>query len=108
MLGVESQATKMSGQPSLSKSAATAVVADRYPGSPDGSFQASSLGYVRKRAVAVILVKTVRGFRRRSLHPGAAEQKDVRPAVVVVIEKGYATAVGLEDVFLGFNAAVNH
>ena len=37
---------------------------------------------------------------RKSFERGSVHQKNVRPAVVVVIENGYAGSGGLDDVFL--------
>ena len=41
----------------------------------------------------------------QSVEPGAIDQKNVGPAIIVVIEDGDAGAGGLDDVFLGVDAA---
>ena len=46
------------------------------------------------------------GFARGKLvEGGAVHQKNIRPAVVVIIKNGHAGAGGFDDVFFGVDAA---
>ena len=64
-------------------------------------------GHVGKRSVVVVMEE--RGVRRRGLAGErvigrAIDEVDVEPAVVVVVDKAHAGAVGLQDVLFGAGA----
>ena len=62
---------------------------------------------ISESSVVVVVVKVACGGDGGGLHGGAVDEKDVLPAVVVVVEDGYAGACGLEDVALGVDASVD-
>ena len=65
----------------------TPVIADADTASPSTSAQTGLLCHVAKRTVPIIFVKTIRygpGFTIQTL---TAEEKDVEPAIVIVVEK---------------------
>ena len=79
------------------------VVADADAGLPAGARQAGFFGNVGESAVAVVLVKMrCRCFPGRPVRvePGSVGQINVKPSVVVVIEKSQAAAFGFDDVLL--------
>src|SRR5258708_17983855 len=63
--------------------------------------QARFDGDVRKRAVVVIAIKMVGGSFAlgKTRQSCAVHQKNVEPAVVIVVENGGAGAYGCDDVF---------
>ena len=63
------------------------VVADRNAVKIAGAKQACTLSHVGKRAIAVVFIKTIGGFARRIAKPGAGENQDIEPVVVVVVEE---------------------
>ena len=63
--------------------------------------------HVRERAVAVVLVEAIGRARGRALQPRAAQDEQVEPAVVVVVEERHPAPDHLEDVALGVDAAVD-
>src|SRR6516162_6936941 len=63
--------------------------------------QARSHGHIGECAVAIVLVKVVRRLLAfgKVLEPPAIDQKDVEPAVVIVIKEGCTTAgCGKEEI----------
>src|SRR5208282_3866362 len=76
------------------------VIAHTNSRGPARELQAGLFCDVRKRAITIIFVQAVGGTWRRSRHRRATEQKNVHPAVIVVVEKSAATANGFEDVVL--------
>ena len=83
------------------------VVADADTGGPDGALEAGFLRDIREGAVPIIPVKAIAGLRGRAVQTRSAGNEDIEPAVVIVIEKGDAAAVGFEDVLLGVRVAVD-
>ena len=87
--------------------AVVVVVADGDRRRPAGARQAGLRGHVGERAVAIVLVQAVGRAGGRAFEARAAEDEDIQPAVVVVVEEGDAAADGFEDVGLGVGAAVD-
>ena len=85
------------------------IVADANALSPARCGESGLNGHVGECAVMVVSIETIARTLpgRKSFEPGAIYEKNVRPAVVVVIEDGDASACGLDDVFLGIKAAEN-
>src|SRR5277367_4338233 len=83
------------------------VVADADALAPAGRSQAGLFGDVGERAVVIVVVETVGRTLAsgKSFQPRAIYEKNVGPAVVVIIEDGHAAARGLDDVFLGVDTA---
>ena len=69
--------------------------------------QAGLFGNVSEGAIAIIFVEAVGGARRSALEQGPGEEKDIHPAVIVVVNEGAATAVGLQNVFVDLSTTVN-
>jgi hypothetical protein len=65
---------------------------------PSDIDQARLDGDVRECAVAVVLVETIGGAGWGVLKSLAAEDEDVHPSVVVVVEEGAAGCHGLDDI----------
>ena len=85
------------------------VVADANALAPAGCGQTGFGGHVGERAVVIVAIQVIAGtlpggksFERRAIH-----QKNVGPAVVVVVEDRDAGSGGFDDVFLGVDAAEN-
>ncbi len=87
--------------------AVVVVIADRYCRGPADAFQARFFGDVRKGAVTIILVKAVRGPFRRAFQQRSAQDEDIEPAVVVVIDKGAAAADSFNNVGLMVGGSIN-
>src|SRR5262249_49195596 len=83
------------------------VVADADALSPARGIQTGSFSHVCEGSVVVVVIQaTGRPFSRgKSIEFGAIYQKDVGPAIVVVVENGDAVSRGLDDVFLGVDSA---
>ena len=71
--------------------------------------QAGLFRDVRKRPVAIVSVEVVRRLLtfRETFQPPAVDEKQVRPAVVIVVKEGHAAARGLEEIFVGHLAPVD-
>jgi hypothetical protein len=78
--------------------AVVVVVADADAHSPAGIGESGFGGHIGKRAVAVVVIEPVAGARRSAFERTAAEQEDVHPAVVVVVEEGASAAHRFHDV----------
>src|SRR5438034_84477 len=82
-------------------------VAYRDAGLPSRASDTGLLGYVRKRSVAVVLVK-LRGWstaaRPVGVEASAVAQINVQPAVIVVVEESKAATFGFDDERLMFDA----
>ena len=88
--------------------AVVVVVADADAGLPAGARQAGFFGDVGEGAVAIVFVEM--RSRRLAGRPVGVEARavgeiNVEPAVVVVIEKGQAAALGFDDVALVIDRA---
>ena len=83
------------------------VITDRHRRRPARSFEPGLLGHIAERAVAVVVVKTVRGRGGRVVPPDSRQEKDIDPAIVVVVDKGRAGAHGFNNVVFFGDAAVN-
>src|SRR5207247_6623749 len=79
--------------------------ADALP--PSASAHARLLSDVHECAVAAVSIQMAprRGVAGRGFETGAVDEKNVGPAVVVVIQDRDASAGGFEDVVLGVFAA---
>src|SRR5690348_1345896 len=76
------------------------VVADANALSPAGRGQARLGGHIGKSAIVIIVIEAVgRPLAcRETLEPGAIDEKNVGPAVVVVVKNRDAGPGGLNDV----------
>ena len=85
------------------------VVADRHTVSPTAKIQARLRRDVGKRTVMVVVIKPRRmALARPVVFDGrAVNQKNIHPSVVVVVERGGATALGFHNVEL-LPAAASH
>ena len=84
-------------------------IAHAAPLTPSRTHEAGFPGHIGKRPIAVVLKKVIarllpsgKAFEAPSVH-----QKNVEPAVVVVIIEGHAAACGFQQVFVLVLAAVN-
>src|SRR2546430_15719645 len=66
------------------------IVADRNCRRPAGAHESSFRGYVSECAVAIVLVQAIGSIRRRTAEPRAAEDEQVHPAVIIVVDEGDA------------------
>ena len=81
------------------------IVAHGYRGCPTVAHQARLPGNIRECPIAIVLVQTVCSSGR-ALDGRTTQQKDIEPAIVVVVEERRAAANGFEDVgFSGSTAA---
>ena len=83
------------------------VVADANALSPTGRCQPSFCSDFGECAVVIVVIQAIRrAFARgKSFQLRAIHQKNVGPSIVVVVEDRDAAAGGLDDVFLGVDAA---
>ena len=85
------------------------VIGDGDSGCPDGTAQAGLRGYVFECAVAIIVIQANGGFGWSGAGAAlACEDYDVLPAIVVVIDEGYAAADGFLDVVGSVFVAVDY
>src|SRR5207237_6726873 len=84
------------------------VVANTDRGGPANCLQARLLGDIGERAVAIVLVETIGSARRSVVEARARQQKDIHPAIIVVIKKRAPSSDGLKNIYLGFNTAIAH
>ena len=77
--------------------------------SPARCSEAGLRGYVGESSIVIVTVEVVAGrcFVGGLLKPGSVHQKNVRPAVIIVVEDRYASASSFDDVLLGGDAAEN-
>src|SRR5437867_3240911 len=90
--------------------AVVVIIANADAGLPAGARQSGFFADVGKCAVAVVLVEMRSGRFSRlpaSVELGAIGQVDVEPSVIVVIKKGQAASLGLDDVALMIRSAPN-
>src|SRR4029077_1490731 len=90
--------------------AVVVVIADADGLPPAGMNEARLSGAGGERTVAIIFVQAIGGllaggkaFQTRAIH-----QKNIEPAIVVVIVEGDAAAGGLQQIFVFVLAAKNH
>src|SRR5579862_2279988 len=79
------------------------IVADRYSLAESASSNASLLGHIGKRSVAVVSIQRVaqRRIRRKKVALAAVHQIDVHPSIVVIVKKGASCTRGFRQIFLG-------
>ena len=87
--------------------AVVVIVSDANALSPSCMRQARFLGNVGKSSVVIIVVQVICGllFAGKRVESRSIHDKNIRPAIVVIIEYGHACAGSLEDEFLGVHAA---
>src|ERR1700722_560466 len=85
------------------------VVADANPLPPSGRGEAGLRGHVGERAVMIVAIQVVRRSLSggKSLEPRSIHQKNIGPAVIVVIENRDPGPGGFNDVFLGVDSTEN-
>ena len=84
------------------------VVADAHTGLPTGDAQSRLLRHIGKGSVAVVLEQVGRGClsgRPDCIQPVAVGEIDIQPTIVVIVEKGKPTSLGLDDRPLVVDAA---
>src|SRR4029077_5727505 len=93
---VENVVAKISGEEIVE--AVVVVISDTTGLPPSGSGQASLLGYVGKGAVTIV-AKQITGIAipRRGLEASSVHQKNIEPAIVVVVKQRHAAAHFLEQ-----------
>ena len=76
---------------------------------PAAMAQSSFCGHVGECAVAIVLEQMRRGFvsRGKAFQSRAIHQKNVEPAVVVVVVEGHSAAGGLQQIFVLMFSAKN-
>ena len=74
---------------------------------PPDSLQPCFVGNIGEGAVAVVLVQAIRRLRRISFQTSARKQKNVCPAVIVVVNESATATVGFEDVLLTIQSSIN-
>src|SRR3954464_7625554 len=74
---------------------------------PAASNQACLLGHISERAIAVVLVQAVGCSRHRLSDPDAAENENVEPSIVVVVQESDTAAGGLEDIGFVLDSSVD-
>jgi hypothetical protein len=76
---------------------------------PSAPREAGSGRHIGERAVAVVLEEMAGGFRLfcEALQPPAVDQKDVQPAIVVIVVKRHAAAGSFEKIFVLPLAAID-
>ncbi len=67
--------------------AVVVVVADGHRGRPTRALQSSFGRDVGERAVAIVLVEAVGGTGGRAFQAGAAENEQIHPSIVVVVDE---------------------
>ena len=85
------------------------VVADATPLPPSGTSQMGLFRDISERAVAVVVKQITDGslILLRLLEAGSIHQKNVEPAIVVIIEQRHAATHLLQEVLLVGSAATN-
>jgi hypothetical protein len=84
------------------------IVAHGHSGCPTCANQTGLGGDIGERAVAVVLVETIRGAWRGAFETGAVKNEQVHPAIVVIVDERHSTSDDFDDVVLGVHAAVNN
>src|SRR5437667_11858550 len=69
--------------------------------------KAGSFGNIRERSITIIFIQAIGRFRRGAFDFRAAKQKNIDPAVIVVIDESATTAGRFEDVIFRIGTAVN-
>ena len=87
--------------------AVVVVIADADALSPTRSGEAGLCSDIRESSVVIVAIEMIsrRWSGRKRFEPGSVHQKNIGPAVIVVIKDRDAGAGGLDDVFLGVDAA---
>ena len=83
------------------------VIADANTGRPTRTEQTGFCRHIGEGAIPVGLVQAVRGAFRSGLESCPAEDENVEPAVIIVIEQGASAAHRFHDVVLSGNAAID-
>src|SRR5205823_13328387 len=84
------------------------VVTHSHCRSPACSDQSSFDRYICKRAVAVIFVEPIRRAEWRSFQASSAKDKQVHPAIVIVVDEGHSTPNHLDDVALRVHTTIDN
>src|SRR5207245_6598487 len=83
------------------------VITDAHSAGPARFEQPRFLGDVCECAVAVVLIEAIARTFGSVRQANSRRDKDVEPAIVVVVQKCTAAACHLDDVVLAVNAAVD-
>src|SRR6266700_1383248 len=70
--------------------------------------KAGFFGHIRESSITIIFVQAIGCCGRGAFDCRAAKQKNIHPAVVVVVNESATTAGGFENIVFGFGIAVNH
>src|SRR5215469_12014311 len=88
--------------------AVVVVVAYTNPAGPADRVQAGFLGDIRERPVAVVLVQPIRRAFGSASQARAAENKQIHPPVIVIINERAAASGGFHDVLFDLFIAIAH
>src|SRR5580658_5153964 len=88
--------------------AVVVVIADADCGRPAGAVEPGLLCNVSEGAITIVMVETIRGPGRCAAQPSSREEKNVEPAIIVVIDEGAPAPGGFQDVVVVIGRAVNH
>ena len=83
------------------------VVADGDARHPAGTSEAGFRGDVEKRSITIVFVEPIAGSSRSCAEARAAQDKNVEPAVVIVVEEGDAATDGFENMMFGVDGSIN-
>ena len=75
------------------------VVSNAHPGAPARIEQPRLRSHIFECPIAIVVVETVARAGGNTLQLAPADDEDVHPPIVVVIEEGASTAHRLDDVF---------
>src|SRR6185369_1769394 len=84
------------------------VVGHRHGRRPAGAKQPGIRSDIGKRSIAIIFVQAVGGTGRRDFQASTAENEQVHPAIVVVVNERHAAPDYFDDVALAVNTTVNY
>src|SRR5258708_6881024 len=81
--------------------AVVVIVADSHSHSHHFDVESCSVRHISERAVVIVVIKLGRRMLQNMAGPvHAVRQKNVRPAVVVIVNKGHARSHGFRQEFL--------
>src|SRR5215469_9578388 len=88
--------------------AVVVVIANANPRSPTLMVKTRFFRDISERSVAIVLIQSVGGAFGSTLEPGATEDKNVHPPVIVVVNEGATATRRLQNVFFGVHASVDY
>src|SRR5439155_10004474 len=90
--------------------AVVVVVPDANAVRPTTVPETGALGYVRKCAIVLVVIKVVDGFGApgKTLQSAAVQDQQIRVAILVVVNGRDSAAGALPDIFLGLLSPIHH